>query len=84
MFNLCLEKNEFPNEWKHTIVTPLPKDGDLSKCTNYRPISLLPLPGKILEHIIHDRINAFCNNNKIINGFLKKTFDYIYCSKFYE
>ena len=25
------------------MVTPLPKDGDLSKCTNYRPISLLPL-----------------------------------------
>ena len=76
IFNLCLEKNEFPEEWKYTKVTPLPKDGDMSKCTNYRPISLLPLPGKNLEHIIHDRINIFCNDNKIINenqgGFRKK------------
>ena len=49
------------------LVTPLPKEGDLSKCTNYRPISLLPLPGKILKHIIHQRINCFCDNNNIIN-----------------
>ena len=62
-----LNSNEFPSEWKYTIVTPIPKDGDLFQCTNYRPISLLPLPGKILEHTIHARINIFCDINNIIN-----------------
>ena len=56
----------FPSEWKLATVVPLPKDGDLSQCTNYRPISLLPMPGKILEQIIHNRINSFCDENNIL------------------
>ena len=66
-FNLCLSKNHFPNEWKIASIVPLPKDGDLSQCNNYRPISLLPLPGKILEQIIHKKLDSFCEENKILN-----------------
>ena len=77
IFNLCLSQNIFPNEWKIASIVPLPKEGDLSKCTNYRPISLLPLPGKILEHIMHSRIISLCDNVDILNknqgGFRKKT-----------
>ena len=57
IYNLCFKNSIFPNAWKRAIVTPLLKDGDLSQCTNYRPISQLPLPGKILEQIIHSRID---------------------------
>ena len=67
VYNLCFQNSCFPISWKKAIVTPLPKDGDLSLCTNYRPISQLPLPGKILEQIIHNRIDTFCNNNNILN-----------------
>ena len=66
IYNLCFTMNVFPCKWKKAIVTPLPKDGDLSQCTNYRPISQLPLPGKILEQIIHNRIDTFCNTNNIL------------------
>ena len=55
--------NIFPDEWKHTNVVPLPKDGDLTKCTNYRPISLLPLPGKLIEKIVPNRISLFVENH---------------------
>ena len=76
IFNLCVHKNIFPKNWKKATVTPLPKDGDPFQCTNYRPISQLPLPGKILEQIIHNRIDVFCNNNNVLNenqgGFRKK------------
>ena len=67
IFNLAIEINIFPTEWKLATVVPLPKDGDLSQCTNYRPISLLPMPGKILEQIIHNRINSFCDDNNILS-----------------
>ena len=67
IYNLCFQNGTFPNSWKRAIVTPLPKEGDLSLCTNYRPISQLPLPGKILEQIIHNKIDAFCDTNKILN-----------------
>ena len=59
--------NTFPTEWKIATVVPLPKDGDLSQCTDYRPISLLPLPGKILKQILHSRINRHCEENNILN-----------------
>ena len=67
IFNLCFDKNIFPDDWKIASIVSLPKEGDLSQCTNYRPMSLLPMPGKILEHIIHNRISTFCDNNTILN-----------------
>ena len=67
IFNLCLSSNTFPSKWKIASIVPLPKDGDLSQCTNYMPISLLPMPGKILEHIIHDRLTTHCDINDLLN-----------------
>ena len=67
IFNLCFTTNIFPDDWKIATVVPLPKEGNMSQCTNYRPISLLPMPGKILEHIIHDRVTTFCDNNNILD-----------------
>ena len=40
IFNLSFSTQIFPDAWKLTNVIPLPKEGDLTKCTNYRPISL--------------------------------------------
>ena len=37
---------------------PIPKPGDKSKVENYRPISLLPLPGKILEKLVHRQVET--------------------------
>ena len=45
-------------------ITPLLKDGDPTACNNYRPISLLPLPGKIAEQIVHSRISTCLEDNK--------------------
>ena len=35
IYNLCLENNEFPREWKYTIVTPIPK---MVTCRNVQTI----------------------------------------------
>ena len=75
IFNLCFTTNLFPDDWKIASVVPISKDGDMTQCTNYRHISLLSMPGKILEHIIHARITTFCDNNNILtdnqSGFRK-------------
>ena len=75
LFNLSFETNLFPNKWKQATVVPLFKSGDRSEVSNYRPISLLPLPGKILEKIAHRNIVTFLEENNIIsdqqNGFRK-------------
>ena len=51
------------------------KTGDKAKVENYRPVSLTPFYGKVLEKIIKKRIEIFLSETKLINdsqhGFLK-------------
>ena len=75
MFNLSFSTNLFPEKWKRATVIPLFKGGDRSAVGNYRPISLLPLPGKLLEKIAHKNITLFLETNNILtdkqSGFRK-------------
>ena len=54
----------FPNTWKCARVTPLFKGGDRNFVGNYRPVSLLPLPSKI---IVHNKLVAFFDENNILD-----------------
>ena len=47
LLNLSFSSGIFYDACKKGKIIPLPKDGDLTLCNSYRPISLLPLPGKI-------------------------------------
>ena len=48
--------------WKKAQVTPIPKDGNPLDVNNYRPISLLPIPSKIIEHLIHSQVDQYLDN----------------------
>ena len=66
IFNLSFEHAEIPDEWKIAKVTPLPKAGKSNNVSNLRPISLLPLPSKLIEKkIVHNRIYNHCNDNNL-------------------
>ena len=67
LFNLSFELSEIPKEWKIAKVTPLPKSGNSKNVSNLRPISLLPLPSKMIEKIVHNRIYTHCNNNNLLD-----------------
>ena len=45
--NLSINKNQFPNDWKTAVVTPLFKKGSTDDPENYRPISILPILSKL-------------------------------------
>ena len=49
MFNLSFTTGIFPDSWKCATVIPLYKGGVKTEVSNYRPVSLLPLPGKYLS-----------------------------------
>jgi hypothetical protein len=51
IFSLCVRERNFPTRWKHSHVSPIPKYGCFD-IKNLRPISLLPLPSKLLEHFM--------------------------------
>ena len=60
MYNKCLRMCYFPSEWKRANVVILLKsvDKDITKPESYRPISLLPVLGKVLERILINRLSA--------------------------
>ena len=66
MFNSSLNSAMVPTHWKTAKVVPLFKGGNREDVSNYRPVSLLPLPGKLLERIVHDRITKFWEDNDFL------------------
>jgi hypothetical protein len=51
-----------PDEWKKGIMIKLPKKGDLTNYNNWRGITSLSLPSKILSRIILNRIKEYTDN----------------------
>ena len=49
-------------------MVPIYKGGDREDVGNFRPVSLLPLPGKILEKVVHKRISDFLEANGFLSG----------------
>lgn len=67
IFNASLKLKYFPSSWKEAIIIPILKPNkDKLFAVNYRPISLLPSLGKILEKIILNRLNRHEKQNKIL------------------
>jgi hypothetical protein len=66
IFNKILQTDIFPDRLKFSEVKPLYKEGDKSKLSNYRPISLLPTFSKIIEKIIYKRLYLHLNNNNLL------------------
>ena len=56
IFENCLQSGSFTNNWKKSNVVPIHKKGDKQLLQNYRPVSLLPICGKIFERIIFNSI----------------------------
>ena len=68
LFNACLFQSVFPDIFKIAEVIPLFKGGNMFIVDNYRPISLLPLFGKLLEKVIAKRLTNFLDENEILTS----------------
>ena len=59
-----LEKGVYPSIWKRANIIPVHKKNSRQCKKNYRPISLLPIFGKIFEKLIFDSVyRHLCDNN---------------------
>lgn len=52
IFNKSLNLGVFPSHWKEARIVPVYKSGDKSNIENFRPISILPVFGKVFESLI--------------------------------
>lgn len=66
ILNLSIQSTEVANEWKTAIVTPIFKDGNKADCSNYRPISVIPVTMKILERAVHNQLYKYFQDNNIL------------------
>ena len=75
IFNTCIREGIFPVKWKMSNVCPIHKKDSKNLKENYRPISLLPILGKIFEKILFDSLYDYFISNKLLNpcqsGFIK-------------
>ena len=54
--------------WKLANVTPIFKKEDKQLVKNYRPISLLPIYGKIMEKLIFNSLYFYLSSNNLITS----------------
>jgi hypothetical protein len=67
IFNLCIEQNIFPSEFKRAKVIPLPKTRDHKTMNEYRPISLLPVLSKLLERHVHTHLVTYLEQRELFH-----------------
>ena len=63
----CIDQGYFPNAWKMANVIPIHKKKDKNIVSNYRPVSLLPICGKIFEKVIFDSLYKHIYSNNLIS-----------------
>lgn len=66
IMNRCIAVPTFPDSWKVSITSAIPKKGDHQHISNIRPISILPLPGKLLERFVNTSLIDHFEHNKLL------------------
>ena len=62
-----MQDGYFPSELKTGRISPIYKKEDEQLLENYRPVSTLPVFGKIFEKVIYNRLYSFLISKGIIN-----------------
>ncbi|MCG8034058.1 MAG: reverse transcriptase family protein [Candidatus Thiodiazotropha taylori] len=69
LFNQSLRQGIFPTTYKEANVCPVPKKGDQSLVTNYRPISLLNSESKLFERLMFKYLYNHVQRNNLLSSF---------------
>ena len=67
IFRQALLTGAFPSEWKKGNIVAVHKKSDKQNINNYRPVSLLPICGKIFERLIFNEMFKFFTSNNLIS-----------------
>lgn len=68
LFNHIINMQYIPRNWKHAIVTPIPKPNkNAASIENWRPISQLPTISKCFEKYLDNRMRRVCALNNILD-----------------
>ncbi len=75
IFKSSFQQNVFPSCWKIARIKSAFKKGKKQERTNYRPLSMLSIPSKLLESQICNTVDTYLDDNNIVTdmqwGFTK-------------
>ena len=66
IYETCMHTGLFPDNWKKANILPIHKKESRQLKENYRPISLLPVCGKIFEKVIFDTMYRHFTDNQLL------------------
>ena len=52
---------QWPQDWKRSVCTPIPKKGNAKECSNYRTIALISHASKVMLKILQGRLQQYMN-----------------------
>ena len=52
---------QWPQDWKRSVFTPIPKKGNAKECSNYRTIAFISHAGKLMLKILQARPQQYMN-----------------------
>ena len=67
IFTNCLRQGVFPEIWKCANIVPVHKKNEKNRKSNYRPIPLLLIFGKILEKLMYDSLYSHLVSCELLN-----------------
>ena len=67
LFKNCMSQGISPDNWKKSNIFPIHKKHDKQIVNNYRPVSLLPIYGKIFERLIFNSLYQFLEEHKLFS-----------------
>ena len=66
MLNSSIASSVLFEPWNSASIKPLHKGGDRVTPSNYHPISLLPVPSKLLEKHVQNQLSVHLNSNNLL------------------
>ena len=66
LFNKSIRCSAVPDSWKCAVISPIYKEGDKTSPSNYRPVSVLSIPMKIVERHVHDALYNFMVSHDLL------------------
>ena len=52
---------QWPQDWKRSVFTPIPKKGNAKECSNYHTIALISHASKVMLNILQARLQQYVN-----------------------
>lgn len=68
LFNIPLNQESYPDQWKLAHVIPLHKKDGRTNPSNYRPVSLLPCFSKLFEKVVFTHVYRHRQQNNLLTS----------------